>query len=212
MGLNAAGSILFAGAPPGRTVLVAANTLLSASGAVLAAAAITRYRFGKPDASLSANGWVSGLAASSAGCAFVPPAAALLIGLVSGSLVTYTVAWMEAHLELDDPAGAVSVHAIGGIWGILAVGLFPRAAAVAAAPGAAHPVTMPTGQLLAQVLGVATLVGFVLPFTYSLNWLLGRFFPQRIPPEEERHGADLYELGAGAYPEFMTHTDEFSQW
>jgi len=210
MGLNSAGSMLFAAVPPGRTVLVAANTLLSASGAVLAAAVITRYRFGKPDASLSANGWVSGLVASSAGCAYVPPAAALLLGLVSGALVTYTVAWMETRLGLDDPAGAVSVHAIAGIWGILAVGLFPRAAAVA--PGAANPATMQGGQMLAQVVGVATLVGFVLPLTYSLNWLLDRFFSQRIPPEEERQGADLYELGAGAYPEFMTHTDEFSQW
>jgi Amt family ammonium transporter len=212
MGLNSAGSILFAGIPPGRTVLVAVNTLLSAAGAVLAAAAITRYRFGKPDASLSANGWVCGLVASSAGCAFVPPAAALLIGLVAGALVTYTVAWMEAHLGLDDPAGAVSVHAIGGIWGILAVGLFPRTVTVGVAAGVLIPVPAPSGQMLAQVVGVATLVGFVLPFTYSLNWLLNRFFPQRIPPEEERHGADLYELGAGAYPEFMTHTDEFSQW
>ena len=210
MGLNCAGSILFAGAPPGRIVQVAVNTLLSASGAVLAAAAITRYRFGKPDASLSANGWVCGLVASSAGCAFVPPAAALLIGLVAGALVTYTVAWMEARLGLDDPAGAISVHALGGIWGILAVGLFPRAALVAT--GAATPAVAPSGQMLAQVVGVATLVGFVLPLTYSLNWLIDRIFPQRIPPEEERHGADLYELGAGAYPEFQTHTDEFSQW
>ena len=212
MGLNAAGSMLFAGMPPGRTVLVAVNTLLSAAGAVLAAAATTRYRFGKPDASLSANGWLCGLAASSAGCAFVPPAAALLIGLVAGTLVTYTVAWMEARLGLDDPAGAVSVHALGGIWGILAVGLFPRTAGVAVAAGAAIPPTAPGGQFLAQIVGIATLVGFVLPLTYSLNWLLNRFSPQRIPPDEERHGADLYELGAGAYPEFMTHTDEFSQW
>jgi Amt family ammonium transporter len=211
MGLNAAGSILFAGIQLEQTVLVAINTLLSAGGGVLAAAAITRYRFGKPDASLSANGWMCGLAASSAGCAFVPPAAALLIGLVAGALVTGTVAWMEAHLGLDDPAGSVSVHAIGGIWGILAVGLFPRTATALvqypAAPGAVQ-----SGQMLAQIVGIATLVGFVLPFTYSLNWLLNRFIPQRIPPEEERHGADLYELGAGAYPEFMTHTDEFSQW
>jgi ammonium transporter, Amt family len=232
MGLNAAGSILFAHIEPGRTVLVAVNTLLSASGAVLAAAAITRYRFGKPDASLSANGWVCGLVASSAGCAYVPPAAALLIGLVAGALVTFTVAWMEAHLGLDDPAGAISVHALGGVWGILAVGLFPRTVKVAylivteVAPGvipsremlaqaianAPHPAMVPGGQMLAQIVGVATLVGFVLPLTYSLNWLLNRFVPQRIPPEEERHGADLYELGAGAYPEFMTHTDEFSQW
>jgi Amt family ammonium transporter len=210
MGLNAAGALLFAGVPPGRTVLVAVNTLLAPAGAVLAAATITRYRFGKPDASLSANGWVCGLAASSAGCAFVPPAAALLIGLVAGALVTWAVPWMEANLGLDDPAGAVSVYVLGGIWGILAVGLFPRAAA--AAGTVANPVPLPSGQMIAQVVGVATLVGFVLPFTYSLNWLLNRFFPQRIPPEEERHGADLYELGAGAYPEFVIHTDEFSQW
>ncbi|MFZ0962364.1 MAG: hypothetical protein WAO35_15815 [Terriglobia bacterium] len=233
MGLNSAGALLFARVPLGRTVLVAVNTLLSAGGALLAAAVITRYRFGKPDASLSANGWVSGLVASGAGCAYVPPAAALMIGLVAGALVTYSVAWMEVHLGLDDPAGAVAVHAMGGIWGILAVGIFPhtvRSAYLVAVSGAAagalpsremlaqaiasagNPAPMPGGQLLAQIVGVATLVGFVLPFTYSLNWLLDRFFPQRIPPEEERHGADLYELGAGAYPEFMTHTDEFSQW
>ena len=211
MGLNAAGSLLFADVAPGRTVLVAVDTLLAAAGAMLAAAAITRYRFGKPDASLTANGWVSGLAASSAGCAFVPPAAALLIGLIAGALVTYTVAWMEAHLGFDDPAGAVSVHAIGGIWGIMAVGLFPRAA-VTAITGAPFSPAMQGGQMLGQVVGVATLLGFVLPFTYVLNWLLNRFFPQRIPFEEERHGADLYELGAGAYPEFVIHTDEFSQW
>jgi Amt family ammonium transporter len=212
MGLNSAGSLLFADAPPGRTVLVAVNTLLSAAGAVLAAAAITRYRFGKPDASLSANGWVCGLVASSAGCAYVPPAAALLIGLVAGALVTFTVAWMEARLGLDDPAGAISVHALGGLWGILAVGIFPRGGALAVAANAANPATPQGGQMLAQLVGAATLIGFVLPFTYSLNWLLNRFVPQRIPPEEERQGADLYELGAGAYPEFMTHTDEFSQW
>lgn len=218
MALNAAGAVLFAGITLGRTVLVAVNTLLSASGAVLAAAAITRYRFGKPDASLSANGWLCGLAASSAGCAYVPPATALLIGLAAGSLVTYTVAWMEARLAIDDPAGAISVHALGGLWGVLAVGLFPRSG-FAVVSTAAGPIVMqtpssapPGGQLLAQIVGIATLIGFVLPFTYALNWLLDRVSPQRIPLEEERHGADLYELGAGAYPEFQTHTDEFSQW
>jgi Amt family ammonium transporter len=209
LGLNSAGALLFADAPPGRIVLVAVNTLLSAGGAVLAAAAITRYRFGKPDASLSANGWVCGLVASSASCAYVPPAAALLIGLVAGALVTFTIAWMEARLGLDDPAGAISVHALGGLWGILAVGIFPRAAVIAVTANAALP---RGGQMLAQIVGAATLIGFVLPLTYSLNWLLNRFVPQRIPPDEERQGADLYELGAGAYPEFMTHTDEFSQW
>ncbi len=68
-----------------------------------------------------------------------------------------------------------------------------------------------SGQWLAQLIGIATLVGVVLPMTYGLNWLLDRYYPQRVPAEAERQGLDLYELGAGAYPEFMTHTDEFSQ-
>ncbi len=212
MGLNCAGAILFAGVQPGRTALVLANTLLSAAGGVLAAAAITRSRFGRPDASLSANGWLSGLAASSAGCAFFAPASALIAGLVAGALVTFTVAWIESRLELDDPAGAISVHAIGGISGILAVGVLPFAPGVLGGVSPAAPGIEPRGQFLAQVVGVATLIGFILPFTYSLNWLLNRVMPQRIPPEEERKGADLHELGAGAYPEFVTHTDEFTQW
>src|SRR5579872_4506753 len=85
--------------------------------ATLASALITRTRFGKPDASLSANGWVGGLVASSAGCAFVIPAAAVLIGLVAGALVTLSVEWLELHLHIDDPGGAISVHGMAGIWG-----------------------------------------------------------------------------------------------
>src|SRR5204863_5696667 len=72
-GLNTAGAILFAGAEPGSVALIAVNTMLAAAGAALATALITRLLFGKPDASLSSNGWVSGLAASSAASAFVAP-------------------------------------------------------------------------------------------------------------------------------------------
>ncbi len=82
LGLNSAGAILFAGVEPGRVPLIAVNTLLGASAAALAAAVITKIRFGKPDASLTANGWVGGLVAGSAACAFVPPAAILIVGLV----------------------------------------------------------------------------------------------------------------------------------
>jgi Amt family ammonium transporter len=193
LGLNAAGAMLFAGAELGRAVLVAVNTLLCASGALLAAVATTRFRFGKPDASLCANGWVSGLVASSAGCAILSPAAALVVGLISGALVTLSVEFLESRLEVDDPGGSVSVHGIGGLWGVLAVAVFAGG----------------NGQWLAQVVGVATLLGFVLPMTYSLNWLLDRIHAQRVSPEGERVGMDLHELGAGAYPEFMTHTDDF---
>ena len=64
---------------------------------------------------------------------------------------------------------------------------------------------------MAQLVGIATLLGFVLPLTYSLNWLLNRFYPQRVAVEGERQGMDLYELGSSAYPDFATHSDESIQ-
>jgi Amt family ammonium transporter len=192
--LNAAGAILFAGAAPAQTPLIAINTLLSAAAACLSALVITRFRFGKPDASLSANGWVSGLVASSAICASVSPLVAILAGLIAGGLVTAAVELLELRMGVDDPGGAISVHAVAGIWGLLAVGIF----------SSGQP-----GQLTAQVVGVATLLGVILPLTYSLNWLLDRLRPQRTTREGERLGMDLHELGAGAYPEFMIHTDDF---
>ena len=60
-------------------------------------------------------------------------------------------------------------------------------------------------------LRIATLIGFVLPLTYGLNWLLDRVYSQRVAAEGERQGMDLYELGAGAYPEFVTHSEEFTE-
>jgi Amt family ammonium transporter len=197
LGLNSAGAMLFAGVELGRIPLIAVNTLLGASAAALATAIITKMRFGKPDASLTANGWVGGLVASSAACAFITPAEVLIVGLVAGALITFSVDLLDLRLEVDDPGGSIPVHAVGGIWGVLAVGLFGRLEAGG------------EGQLLAQAVGIATLVGFVLPFTYALNWLLDRVMGQRVAVEGEHQGMDLYELGAGAYPEFMTHTDEF---
>jgi Amt family ammonium transporter len=197
LGLNGAGAMLFGGAPVGALVRVGLNTTLSAAMAGLAAAAITRVRFGRPDASLCANGWIGGLAASSAGCLFFDPAVAALAGLVAGALVVFTVEWLDIYGEIDDPTGSISVHAIGGIWGVLALGFFARSGSAV--------------QPLAQVAGVATLLGFVLPLAYSLNWLLDRVSPQRVAPEGERQGLDLHELGAGAYPEFVIHREDFLQ-
>jgi ammonium transporter, Amt family len=196
LGLNAAGAMLFTGMEAGRLVLVVVNTTLGAGSASLSVAAITRARFGKTDASLCANGWVAGLVAASAGCAVVRPAAAVIIGLIAGALVVYSVEWLELHLGVDDPGGSVSVHAVAGVWGLLSTGLL---AAVA-------PVSW-----LAQVVGIATLLGFVLPLTYGLNWVLNRFYAQRVAVEGERQGLDLYELGAGAYPDVMTHNEDFWQ-
>jgi Amt family ammonium transporter len=208
LGLNSAGAILFTGAEPSRVPMIAINTILAAASAALSAVVITRARFGKPDASLSANSWVSGLVASSAACAFITPEAAVVTGIITGALVVFAVQWFDLRLVADDPGGAISVHAVGGIWGVVALGLFAHFASqtVNGVTSSSHD---PSGQWLAQLVGVATLLGFILPMTYGLNWLLNRFYPQRVAAEGEMQGMDLFELGAGAYPEFVTHSEDF---
>ena len=213
IGLNSAGAILFAGSELSGAALIAINTMLAASASALTAAFITKIRFGKPDASLTANGWVGGLVASSASCAFVSPAETVVIGSIAGAIVIFSIDWLELRMEVDDPGGSVSVHAVGGIWGLIALGVFGQFqrpvlnVAGDSLPAAINGIA--TGQWLAQLIGVATLVGFVLPLTYGVNRLLNRFYPFRVSVEGERQGMDLHELGAGAYPEFVTHTDEF---
>jgi ammonium transporter, Amt family len=193
LGLNGAGAILFAGAELARLPLIVVNTTLSACAALLMAVIITGVRFGKPDASLSANAWLGGLVASSAASPFMPPAAATAVGLAAGALVPLSVEWLEFKLGVDDPGGSISAHGVAGIWGLLAAGLF-------AVPTNSH-------QWLAQVIGVATLLGFVLPLTYGTNWILNRFYPHRVSRDGEQEGMDLLELGADAYPEFVIHAE-----
>ena len=213
IGLNSAGAILFTGGEPSGSAMIAVNTLLAASASALTAAFITKVRFGKPDASLTANGWIGGLVASSASCAFVIPAEAVVIGSVAGVAITFSIEMLELQMEVDDPGGSISVHAVGGIWGLLALGVFGQLqrpilnVAGDSLPSAISGIT--SGQWLAQLIGVATLLGFVLPLTYGINRLLNRFYEFRVSVEGERQGMDLHELGAGAYPEFVTHTDEF---
>jgi ammonium transporter, Amt family len=199
LGLNSAGAILFNHGEPSTVVLIAVNTTLSAGASALAAAIVTRLRFGRPDASLTANGWMAGLVASSAAAAFLKPPTAILTGLVAGGLVVFAIDLLEFRLTIDDPGGAISVHAIAGLWGLLSVALLSDAGGGA------------SGQWLAQLIGIATLLGLILPLTYGLNWLIDRVYPHRVDEEGEWQGMDLHELGAGAYPEFVVHSDEFTQ-
>ncbi len=195
LGLNSAGAMLYTGMRPEGSVLVILNTTFAAASAALTSAVTTRIRFRRPDASLIANGWMAGLVASSAGCAVLKPATAIITGIVAGFLVVLSVEWFELHLKVDDPCGSISVHAVCGIWGLLSVGIFFGRA----------------GQFTAQIVGIATLLGFIFPLTYGLNWLLNRFIPYRVSADGERQGLDLHELGADAYPEFVVHADEFLQ-
>ncbi len=189
---NAAGAILWFHAPLAALPEIAINTVLSAAIALVATCTVTRYRFGKPDASMCANGWMAGLVASSACVAIVTPTEALVVGLVAGIATPLLVELFELALSIDDPSGAITVHAIAGIWGLLAAGLF--------APQ--------SGQLLAQLVGIGTLLGLVLPVVYLLFAVLNRMVPFRVDPDGERIGMDLHELGGGAYPEFVIHRDD----
>jgi Amt family ammonium transporter len=189
---NVAGAVLWIHAPVSSLAVTAVNTVLSAAVASIATFAVTTVRFGKPDASLCANGWLAGLVASSAGAAVVSPAASLFIGGVAGVVTPLLVELFELALSVDDPSGAITVHGAAGLWGLLAAGLFSPA----------------PGQLIAQLVGIAALLGFILPLAYLLLALLNRLVPFRVDPDGERIGMDLHELGGGAYPEFVIHRDE----
>jgi len=129
LAFNLAGAILWLHAPLAALPIAAVNTLLAASGALAATFTVTRIRFGKPDASLCANGWLAGLVASSASAALVSPMPALVIGIIAGILTALLVEVLELAVSIDDPSGAISVHAASGVWGIIAAGIFAKAIA-----------------------------------------------------------------------------------
>jgi Amt family ammonium transporter len=192
LGWNLAGALVWLHAPLTALPVTAVNTVLSASAALAATFVVTRVRFGKPDASLCANAWLTGLVASSACAALVTPGVALAVGVIAGVATPLLVELLELAVSIDDPSGAITVHAAGGLLGLLAAGIF-----------APQP-----GQLVAQLVGITTLLGLVLPLVYLLFWILNRVHPFRADPDGERIGMDLHELGGGAYPEFVIHRDE----
>ncbi|HUB30714.1 MAG TPA: hypothetical protein VL967_13500 [Terracidiphilus sp.] len=189
---NLAGALLWLGDGLSRLPLTAINTLLMGASALASTFAVTHYRFGKPDASLCANGWLAGLVASSACASLLLPLEAVFAGLVAGILTPLLVEFLELAVSIDDPSGAISVHGAGGLWGLIAVGVFASQ----------------NGQFVAQMVGIATLVGLVFPLVYLLFALLDRALPFRVDPDGERLGMDLHELGGSAYPEFVVHRDD----
>jgi Amt family ammonium transporter len=196
IGLDAAGSLLFFGATPERVVVTVINATLCAAAGGLAAVITTRVRYRKADASLSANGWVAGLVAGSAACGTVSPLAAIFIGLVAGAIVTFAVEALELKLMVDDPSGSIAVHGVAGMWGLLACGLFSTTSSRG-------------GLLLTQLIGVATLLGVMLPLIHISNVVLNKIVRYRVDADGDWQGMDIRELGAGAYPEFVMHADEF---
>ena len=189
---NMAGSLLWLDAPSSALVITAVNTVLSASAALVATFSVTRIRFGKPDASMCANGWLAGLVTSTACAGVVSPPVSILAGLVAGIVTPLLVELFELALSIDDPSGAITVHGAAGLWGLAVAGIFaPR-----------------PGQFLAQLILISTLLGLMLPLVYLIFWMMNRVLAFRVDPDGERLGMDLHELGGNAYPEFVVHRDE----
>ena len=192
---------------------VATNTAIAgAFGAIASMLWITK-RTGKPDPAMMANGMLAGLVAITAPCAFVAPWAAMVIGLIAGVLVIESVFFVERKMKLDDPVGAISVHGVCGIFGVLAVGIFADGSYGAAwngsaSKGVAGIIKGDWGQLGAQALGVLVLGTVVFGMAYSFFRIQDRISKARgnggirSSEEDEVMGLDLPEMGIEAYPEF----------
>lgn len=169
---------------------IAMTTNLAAAAGGAAATFFTMFKFGKADPSMAMNGSLAGLAAITAGCAFVSPASAVCIGAVAGVLVVLAVYFFDRH-QADDPVGAIAVHGVNGTWGILALGLFAEKGGLLHG-GGLH-------LLGVQALGVIAVSIWAFAATYIIFSLLKKTIGIRVSSEQEIMGMDLSEHDIGAY-------------
>lgn len=185
---------------------IAMTTTLAASAGAAAAMFLTWIRYGKPDVSMSFNGALAGLVAITAGCAYVSMASSVIIGLVAGILVVFAVELVDRGLRVDDPVGAISVHAVNGIWGTVAVGLFAQASY-----GEANGVAAVNGlfygggaaQLGKQLVGIVSVAAWVAVTAALLFFALKKTIGVRVDEEGQKAGLDITEHNLEAYPDFQ---------
>src|SRR5882724_8354734 len=192
---------------------VATNTMLAGMAGSFGAMLYMWLRYGKPDASMSGNGLLAGLVAITAPSGFVNPVASVIIGVFAGVLVCISVEFVDRVLKVDDPVGAISVHGANGLWGVISIGLFADGKSNYGGSwnGVNGSVTGlfygdNGGQLVAQLIGVATLLGFVFTLSFVFNLLVDWVVGQRVSAKSELQGLDLPEMGALGYPEFELKT------
>ncbi len=204
-GFNPGSSLSFVGAGRDLAVTAAVNTLLA--GAAGGISAMTyMWMVGptkKPDPGLSVNGVLAGLVAITASCAFVTQTSSVVIGLVAGVLVCLATFGLE-RARVDDPVGAVPVHLINGLWGVLAVGIFATGNPDTAGwNGVATPVTGllygDTGQFLAQVFEAFAVLVTVLGLSWVFFKIVNALKQLRSAPQDELLGLDIPEMGTPGY-------------
>lgn len=189
---------------PERTGVIVVNTLLASATGTIGACIMVISKFGKPDPSMLCNGMLAGLAAISGPCAFINPVGAVIVGLVAGILVVYSVLFFEGKMKIDDPVGAISVHGIGGAWGVLSLGLLANGSyGVSGAFGKLFggPAN-DWSQFGAQAIGVLACLVFIGLFAFIWFKITKAIVPMRSRREEEIAGLDLPEMGAECYPDF----------
>ena len=189
-----------------RIGVIATNTMLAGAAGGITAMIYMWSRYGKPDPSMLANGTLAGLVAITAPCAFVTAPSAVLIGGVAGVLVCWAVFFFERKLKIDDPVGAISVHGVNGLWGILSLGLLADGTYGDGWNGVKGSVTGlfygDPSQFVAQCIGGITNIVAVGAMTYVAYKITALVVGgHRVSAEVEELGLDLPEMGALAYPD-----------
>jgi Amt family ammonium transporter len=202
------------------TVMV--NTMLASVTGALACMAYMMVIGMKPDPSMMCNGMLAGLVAITAPCAFVDSWAACLIGAIAGVVVVISVFFWD-RVGVDDPVGAISVHGVNGIWGILSLGLFANGKyglgfnGVERAAYDKNPAVLEDGvrglfygdasQFMAQLIDAGTVMVFGLTMAFVWFKLSNLITPLRVSKETEIEGLDLPEMGSLGYPDFALNNE-----
>jgi Amt family ammonium transporter len=180
------GSVL--SADPALVSLVLVTTSIAAAAGGITAGVVSWIFGGKPDVTMALNGILAGLVGITAGADQMAVWEAFLIGLVAG-LIVYFAVLMFDKIRIDDPVGAISVHAICGVWGTLAVGLFGNLASVE--------------QIGYQLAGIASIGVFTLAFTFIVGGIIKVTMGLRVSDAEQIEGLDLGEHDMSCYPDFQ---------
>ncbi len=186
-------------------ITVAVNTMMAAVSAALVTTATIWIVAGKPDLAMIGNGVLAGLVAITAGCGAVTPIMSCIIGAIAGALVVFAVLFFD-KIKIDDPVGAVSVHGVCGMWGVLSIGLFAKYDdAFLGRPNAGLFYGGGFDQLGMQALMILVIGVWVTVTTGVLFTILKATIGLRVAAEEEIEGLDFLEHGMQGYaPDTVT--------
>ncbi|MEZ5216130.1 MAG: ammonium transporter [Ilumatobacteraceae bacterium] len=180
-------------------ITVAVNTLLAAIAGGLTCTLTIWKVAGKPDLAMIGNGILAGLVAITAPCGAVDPFPAFIIGAVAGVVVVFAVLGIE-RMGIDDPVGAVSVHGVCGMWGVLSIGLFAKYNdAFLGREDAGLFYGGGINQLVMQLIMVVIIAAWVAACTAILFAVLKATIGLRVTAEEEIEGLDVLEHGLAGY-------------